>query len=80
MAPTAPLLVLPEDPELELAVLAAMPLVVRVVCGPVVGAAAAVEAPRFPRRTPLEIEEVVTQFEDEGVLKAAAGVVKSPTV
>lgn len=79
LAPTAPLLVFPDDP--ESAVLAAMPLVVRVVCSPVVGAvAAAAETPRLARATPLAIVEVVTQFEDEGVVKAPAGVVKSPMV
>jgi len=81
LAPTAPL-VFPDDPESAvLAVLAAMPLVVRVVCSPVVGAvAAAAETPRLARATPLAIVEVVTQFEDEGVVKAPAGVVKSPMV
>ena len=78
LAPTAPL-VFPDDP--ESAVLAAMPLVVRVVCSPVVGAVvAAAETPRLARATPLAIVEVVTQFEDEGVVKAPAGVVKSPMV
>jgi len=82
LAPTAPLLVFPDDPESAvLAVLAAMPLVVRVVCSPVVGAVvAAAETPRLARATPLAIVEVVTQFEDEGVVKAPAGVVKSPMV
>ena len=84
LAPAVPLLVVPPDEfadDPEAAVLAAMPLVVRVVWSPVVGAAAAAaETPRLARATPLAIVEVVTQFEDDGVVKAPAGVVKSPMV
>jgi len=78
LAPIAPLLVFADDP--EPAVLAAAPLPVRVVCSPVVGVVAAAVIPRLARATSLAIVEVVTQFEDEGVVKAPAGVVKSPMV
>lgn len=38
-----------------------------VVPAPLVGAAGAPETPRAARLTPLEMDEVVTQFEEEGV-------------
>jgi len=71
LAPAAPLLEDdPDDP--EPAVLAASPLEVRVVCSPLAPtlgvAVAGLERPRLARFTPLAIVEVVTQFEDEGVL------------
>lgn len=43
-------------------------------------AAAVFVAPGLARSTPFAIDEVVTQFDDRGVLKGAAGVVRSPTV
>lgn len=66
LTPAAALLLLPD--EVEPAVLAALPLAVPVVCSPVVGPAAAAVIPRLARATPLAIVDVVTQFEDEGVV------------
>jgi len=63
--------------DVPVAVTLPAPLVVLLVAA---AAPAAPETPRAARLTPLAIEEVVTQFEEEGVEKAPAGVVRSPIV